>query len=322
MDTYNMELDSIVESFKLDMFIIEHENFMNIMYKKSEGILNESVLLELKMSKTKILINKIKEGIKILKEKVIAFINWIKEKIRLKKAEKSNQYYMKKFNNILSDSIINVPDVNTLSKIKKELDSNTEEIKDYIEKIKSIANGSISYENYEKYYKDIDDLNYDLNNRYLELTASIENGYFDTEYREIKGSELSKNEFLKLLALNDDVFESNYYDLGRKLIKLLDDADKYVGNIGKKYTYQDRGEFNKYHISPDEYTDPKNIKTDSYDRSDGHYDDDFIKMMNMYINSYATIFKYINANCGTIGSKLRKPLSVFMSEINKSSDVN
>ena len=319
MDIYNIEMSTLDDQYKISMLTLEHENFMNII--RNNISLNEEALHEGITNLISTFISNARKMIKILKEKVIKFINWIKEKIRLKKADKSNQYYMKKFNNILPDSIINVPDVNNLSKVKKELDSHTEEIKDYINRIKSIANGSISYENYEKYYKGIDDLNYDLNNRYLELTTSIENGYFDTECKEIKGSELSKNEFLKLIALDDDVYESHYYDLGKKLIELLNDADKYVGNIGKNHTYEDRG-YGYSHISPSNWTNPEDIKTNSYDKSDGHYDDDFIKMMNMYINSYATIFKYITTNRFTIDSKLRMPLLHFMSEISKSSDIN
>lgn len=319
MDTYNIEMSILDDQYKISMLTLEHENFTNII--RSNISLNEEALHEGITNFISTFISNARKMIKILKEKVMKFINWIKEKIRLKKAEKRNQYNMKKFNNILPDSIINVPDVNNLSRVKKELDSNTEEIKDYINRIKSIANGSISYENYEKYYKSIDDLNYDLNNRYLELTTSIQNGYFDIEHKEIKGSELSKNEYLKLLALDDDVYESNYYDLGYDLIKLLNDADKYVGNIGKKHTYEDNGA--KYFlIGPNDRTNPEKIKTNSYDKSDGHYDDHFIKMMNMYINCYATIFKYINTNCNTIESKLRMPLIHFMSEISKSSDNN
>lgn len=320
MDTYNIEMSILDDEYKLSMLTLEHENFTNII--RNNISLNEETLHEGIIHPISTFISNARKIIKILKEKVMKFINWIKEKIRFKKVEKHNQYSMKKFDNLLPDSIINVPDVNNLSKVKKELDDNTEEIKDYINKIKSIANGSISYENYEKYYKDIDNLNYDLNNRYLELTTSIQNGYFDTEYKKIKGSELSKNEYVKFLALDDDVSESQYYDLGKKLIKLLDDADKYVGNIGKKYTYEDRGYSNRYHISPNHNTRPEEIKTDSYDKSDAHYDDEFIKMMNMYINCYATIFKYINTNCNMIFLKLRKPLLYFMNDIYKSSDID
>lgn len=318
MDTYNIEMSILNDQYKISMLTLEHENFTNII--RNNISLNEETLHEGITNSITTFISNVRKIIKILKEKVTKFINWIKEKIRLKKAEKDNQYYMKRFDNLLPDSIINVPDVNNLSKIKKELDSNTEEIKNYINKIKSIANGSISYENYKKYYKNIDDLNYDLNNKYLELTTSIQNGHFDTEYKEIKGSELSKNEYVKILALDDDISESEYYDLARILIKLLNAADKYVGNIGKNYTYEDRG--TKYLISPDDWTKPEKIKTNSYDKSDGHYDNDFIKMMNMYINCYATIFKYININCNTIWSKLRKPLSIFMDEIYKNSVIN
>lgn len=322
MDTYNIEMSTLDDQYKISMLTLEHENFMNII--RNNISLNEEALHEGITNLISTFISNARKMIKILKEKVIKFINWIKEKIRLKKTEKHNSYYIGKFNNLLPDSIINVPDVNNLSKVKKELDSNTEEIKDYINRIKSIANGSISYENYEKYYKSIDDLNYDLNNRYLELTTSIENGYFDTECKEIKGSELSKNEFLKLLALDDDERETPYYKIARNLIILLYDADKYVGNIGKNHTYEDRGGSNIFRISPDDNTDPKNIKTDSYNKSDGHYDDNFIKMMNMYINTFATIFKYINTNYNIIWcSKIRKPLLNFFNGIyNKSSNVD
>ena len=71
MDTTLLEINGIMEAFKIDMLSIEHENFMNIMYSRSEGVVNESVILEGFKETVKKIIKKAKEVIKRLIEKKI-----------------------------------------------------------------------------------------------------------------------------------------------------------------------------------------------------------------------------------------------------------
>ena len=92
MDTYNIEMSILDDEYKISMLTLEHENFTNII--RNNISLNEEALHEGITNIISTFISKARKMIKILKEKVMKFINWIKEKIRLKKGTVK---YQKKF---------------------------------------------------------------------------------------------------------------------------------------------------------------------------------------------------------------------------------
>ena len=206
MDTLSMEMSILDDQYKLDILTIEHENFMNIMYNKPEGILNESVLLELKMSKTKIIFNKIKELWERFKKWFIEAIKNIMNKIREIK---------KKFT-------------------KDNLDKKIQSLKQKLNKLKSY-NESVIYEeqNNVKYYELITPVFENGGGElkgYVNSINSMVNEALNNLQREFESINVEKINDYEGIKKQENTYtrsENNslYKDFQEKFEKLLDNED-------------------------------------------------------------------------------------------------
>lgn len=305
MDTYMIELNSIIESFKLDMFITEHDNFMNILYSRSEGVVNEAVLLELKISKTKLIFHKIQDVFK-------KFIQKVKEMIeKLKKAIQS-KFFSLAFNDLkqLPDDIelgefIDIKWVqNTIYPRYKNYIKKFQQICDQISKIDTyfiadtpdLNNIKKLYDEIKGYRLDLEDiLNYEVFNKSSGIISL-------TSYN----GKYVKENYPKILTIIKEGFKYNS-DFGVKLYKSLSKADKHLDNVGKRYTYVDVFDDNDRKYKPTNLSDFKGnmISNDirSYDHSihskeyepynGDHMTDEFAIE---YINLYADLCKGL-ASC-------------------------
>lgn len=280
MNTYNIEIDSIIESLNMDIFSIEHENFMNIMYSRHNNILNESVLHEGFKEKVKEIINKIKEAFKKLMEKV----KEISEKI--KKAIQS------KFFSLAFSDLKKLPDDIDLGKrtnidwlignyipfIKKS-DQFFLQICDKISKIdiKNIASAN----------QDIDDI-INISNKY-----NNEWNQMIKEYDQKSSSKISytgkylKTQYPKIISTIKNLYNSAQNN-SQKLYKSLMQADRKIDDLGKNFTYsttsQNIGDTIKY-------GDANDINSKEYNGDDKNNSAEFVKFGSRYIKLYADLCK-------------------------------
>lgn len=280
MNTYNMELDSIVESFKLDILAIEHENFMNIMYNKSEGVLNESVLLEFKQSKIKMIINKIKEAFKKLGEKVKKIIEKIKKSIQSK-------FYSLAFNDLkkLPDDVdlgkrIDIDWViNKFIPVVKKSDQIFLQICDKISKIdtKMIASAN----------QDIDDINDILTKDDNEWGQMIDEYEQKLSSKNSYNGKYLKTQYPKIISTSKNLLNSANND-SQKLYKSLMQADRKIDDLGKNFTYSTTSQNIGNTIK---YGDASDINSKEYNGDDKNNSVEFVEFASRYIKLYTALCK-------------------------------
>ena len=286
MDTYNIELDSIIESFKLDMFNIEHENFMNIMYTRHNGILNESIIHEGFKETFKKVIGKIKEAIKKLIGKVKELIEKIKKAIQ------------SKFFSLAFSDLKQLPDdidlgkranidwiINNYIPFIKKSDQIFLQICDKISKIdiKNIVSANQDIDNIENVlYKYIDEWNqmYDEYEQKLSSKVSYSGKYLKTQYP-------------KIILTSKNLFNSAKND-SQKLYKSLMQADSKIDDLGKNFTYSigpiSMSRNIKY--GRDDLIDSKEYNGDDKNNSDNSAE--FVEFASRYIKLYTKLCKELS----------------------------
>lgn len=278
----NIELDSIIESFNMDIFIIEHNNFINIINKRINGeILNESIIQEGVKEKVKEIINKFREAFK----KLIAKVKEISEKI--KKAIQS-KFFSLAFNDLkkLPDDIdlgkrTNIDWLigNCIPFIKKS-DQNFLQICDKISKIdiKNIASAN----------QDIDDIR-NIRDKYIdEWNQMVE------KYNEKLSSKISytgkylKTQYPKIILTSKNLLKSSDND-SLKLYKSLMQADRKIDDLGKNFTYStDPTSTMAINIK---YGRGNYIDNREYNGDDKNNSVEFVKFGSKYIKLYADLCK-------------------------------
>ena len=218
MDTTVMEIDTITESFKLDILVLEHQNFMNSLYNKSDIILDESVLDEFK-EKIKELIKRIKEAIHKLiaklKEFLSRFVN--ENKIRIKA-------YNCDFKHLPDNYIFNnVYEYKESVAFANELKSKHDNIKKLIDKV-IINTNYINGSEMEKAITDIQtEYDYYYENKDNVLPKIVNYSGKD-----------AKKLFAKFEELNNIYFKLTY-DNTSSLISYLKKADSKVDKLGDNF---------------------------------------------------------------------------------------
>lgn len=291
MDTYNIEIDSIVESFKLDMFITEHENFMNIMYNRSEGVVNEAVLHEGFKDVIKELIRRAKEAIHKLIEKVREIMDNIKSKTLLK---------------LNGGSIKNIPD-----------DYEFDPVYDYNESVQLLNNLKESDKNMrslidmviiDKGKIDSDKLDYAtdmLESKYDDFLGNFDNLLPNTKI--YYGKDI-KSIYSKYSELGT-AFSKIEYHSTEDLLNYLKKADIKIEKIGnqfvREYTFNNDREV-------DIRSNDKNIYTSEYKGGTK----EFNRLMNRYIEFFSICCKMIIVY-RKIGSKINQSITHFTNNIYK-----
>ena len=240
MNTTNIELDSIIESFNMDIFIIEHNNFINIINKRINGeILNESIIQEGVKERITLIITKAREALVKLKQKIKEALEKIKEKVVSSIAKSIS----KKLVNSYIDKLKNVPDdfefedifdINLMGKQKQ----NIEEIKS---KLKA-ANNKLELMrpvNKPAYLK----RNEEILEEVEKIIEVLPKGKYETE----KSDKSDKNNFNNLKKSDIIQYVSKSGELSLyfadqclnnvKIFDQLKKADKYLGSVGKSFVF-------------------------------------------------------------------------------------
>jgi len=291
MDTNLMEINGIMESFKLDMLTIEQENFMNIMYNKSEGVLNEAVLHEGFKDIIKELIRKSKEAIHKLIEKVKEIMDNIKSKTLLK---------------LNGGSIKNIPD-----------DYEFDPVYDYNESVQLLNNLKESDKNMrslidmviiDKGKIDSDKLDYAtdmLKSKYDDFLGNFDNLLPNTKI--YYGKDI-KSIYSKYDELNT-AFSKIKYDSAEDLLNYLKKADIKIEKIGNQFVRE-------YTFNNDREVDIRSNDKDIYTSEYKGGTKEFNRLMNRYIEFFSICCKMIIVY-RKIGSEINQSIIHFTNSIYK-----
>lgn len=295
MDTNLMEINGIMESFKLDMLTIEQENFMNIMYTRHNGVLNESIIHEGFKDIVKEIVRRAKEAIHKLVEKVKEILAKVvdENKRRIKK-------YSGNFKNLDDDAEFEgVYEYNGCVEIYNNLKKSEENMKKMIDLV----------------ITDKDNLSEN------KITTSIK--ILNDKYEDSKDH--IDDILPKLVTYTGKdaktVFKK-YDDLGAKftkfkwvtcdeLIKYLKEADKQIDEIGNKYTREFVGDSNFEVNDRSKYNKIETYKYKSKDKN-------LSKLLNQYIQFFSLCCKMILVY-REMSWRAEKNIDKFINQVIKSS---